>query len=269
MTGEGRRVTVASPAAWWLSDAPLFDGSPPAELRLDADELLEDLFDLLEITDGVLDHELLRAVGVATTVEELLSRPAGAEDLLARLSDSSRTPSSRATLGIYRAISLLPEERWPEPPKRVRVFDGSTSRITDADDAVVVVAPHHAPLIATAGIPGTRRLADILDVRTSDEVVEDFDPTDGNARDVPQVVHTLLPNAPLTYVEHDDLEFEGQSLSWWVTADGAVHAATLDGLARGLAWAGGAWTRRWELAAVLDSAERVSDALVERAFDES
>ena len=41
----------------------------------------------------------------------------------------------------------------------------------------------------------------------------------------------------------------GDDVAWWVDDRGTVHAATTDGLARGLAWAAGDWPARWPVAA--------------------
>jgi hypothetical protein len=43
-----------------------------------------------------------------------------------------------------------------------------------------------------------------------------------------------------------------------------VHAATMDGLARGLAWSAGRWDQRQDVAAVLADPGRVDDVLAER-----
>ena len=45
-----------------------------------------------------------------------------------------------------------------------------------------------------------------------------------------------------------------------------MHAATVDGLARGLAWSDGEWDRRHLLAAVLAEPERVDDLLAEDSW---
>jgi len=51
-----------------------------------------------------------------------------------------------------------------------------------------------------------------------------------------------------------------------VDDDGTVHAATVDGLARGLAWASDQWGRRWALAAVLADPDRLAEVLGEDAW---
>jgi hypothetical protein len=84
---------------------------------------------------------------------------------------------------------------------------------------------------------------------------------------VPDVVGFVLPSAPQRYVEHDDLVVAGRSVEWWVDDVGAVHAATADGLARGLAWAADRWGRRFVVAEVLRDPSVVNQLLAEQAFD--
>jgi hypothetical protein len=56
-------------------------------------------------------------------------------------------------------------------------------------------------------------------------------------------------------------------VEWWVDDVGAVHAATADGLARGLAWAADRWGRRFVVAEVLRDPSVVNQLLAEQAFD--
>jgi hypothetical protein len=84
---------------------------------------------------------------------------------------------------------------------------------------------------------------------------------------VPQVARRVLPSAAETYVEHADLTVAGVACEWWVDDGGIVHASTLEGLARGLAWAADRWEARLLLAAVLAEPDRVEDLLAEAAWD--
>ncbi len=81
----------------------------------------------------------------------------------------------------------------------------------------------------------------------------------GERRTVPVAVAALLPGAPDEWWEHDELLVAGDPVSWWVAGNGDVHAATLDGLARGLAWAAAAWPARWPVAAVLEDESRAGE----------
>jgi hypothetical protein len=91
----------------------------------------------------------------------------------------------------------------------------------------------------------------------------------GVRRPVPAVALRVLgPDAdcPAEYLEHDDLRVAGASVEWWVDETGDVHAATVDGLARGLAWLADRWERRWALAAVLAEPDRLDEVLAEDAW---
>ena len=88
-------------------------------------------------------------------------------------------------------------------------------------------------------------------------------------RAVPAVATDVLgadADLPPGYVEHDDLRVAGVPVQWWVDDEGTVHAATVDGLARGLAWVTDRWERRWALAAVLADPERLADVVAEDAW---
>jgi hypothetical protein len=52
-----------------------------------------------------------------------------------------------------------------------------------------------------------------------------------------------------------------------VDGDGHVHAATADGLARGLAWVAGRWDRRFVVAEALRDPAVVAQLLAEQTFD--
>jgi hypothetical protein len=107
-----------------------------------------------------------------------------------------------------------------------------------------------------------------------DVAAEDLWPDDeGHDRPVPEEAKRALGEAgsalPPTYVEHDDLTVAGTACPWWVAPDGSVHASTLDGLGRGLAWAAGRWDRRWLVAAALAEPGRLAELLAESAWDDA
>jgi hypothetical protein len=76
----------------------------------------------------------------------------------------------------------------------------------------------------------------------------------------------VLPEAPATYHEHDSLTVDGADVPWRY-ADGELHAATVEGLAHGLAWAAGRWQDRHLLAALLISPEETARLLAESDLD--
>jgi hypothetical protein len=84
---------------------------------------------------------------------------------------------------------------------------------------------------------------------------------------VPEVVRLVLSDVAATYVEHGDLAVSGVECDWWVGADDVVYAASVDGLARGLAWAAGRWDLRLLLAAVLAEPDRAEELLAEQSWD--
>jgi hypothetical protein len=94
-----------------------------------------------------------------------------------------------------------------------------------------------------------------------------LDAAAGTVRPVPGSVARVLPDGPRSYVEHDALAVEGVAVDWWVDGDGTVHAATLDGLARGLAWAAGRWSARHVVAEVLADPSRADELAAETAWD--
>jgi len=76
----------------------------------------------------------------------------------------------------------------------------------------------------------------------------------------------LLPGGgPATWCEHDRLVVDGAEVDWWVDEAG-VHACTLDGLARALAWQAGAWPLRFAVAAALADPAAVDELLLDQAF---
>jgi hypothetical protein len=111
-------------------------------------------------------------------------------------------------------------------------------------------------------------LADVLDVSVSSEVVRGRVESSGESRPVPSVAGVLLPAVPAEWFEHETLLVDDVEVSWWVDDDGAVHASTLDGLARGLAWGVDRWDRRWALEAVLADPTRLDEVHAELRLGE-
>lgn len=86
--------------------------------------------------------------------------------------------------------------------------------------------------------------------------------------DVPEPVRVLLgPATPVSYVEHEELYVSDVEVDWCRASDGVVHAATLEGVAAGLAWASGQWPRRFEVAALLEDPSRTEELARDRWFD--
>jgi hypothetical protein len=262
LTVDGRRIEVPSPSAWWLGESPLLDGRCPVEVRLSGDERLAPFFPLARVSP---DREaLLRTLGARTTVEEWLSTPTGVDELLDELADPVVALTSDELITLYRVLARVSEA--PDAPERVRACSGRDTVVVDAGDVLVAVAPHHAAVLGRPYVPGDAALADLLDLGTSDDAACGASALagTGDLRPVPQ----LPVETPDEYREHEALEVSGVEVDWWVTDDGEVHAATVDGLARGLAWAAGCWSRRFELVVRLQHPVPAEAQRVEGYFDE-
>jgi len=265
---DGRGVDVVSPAAWWLREAPVFGGVPPVDLRLPgSDPLLSGLFDEAPTRVSDVDRALLDALGVRRSLTDLLADDDGPEDLLERLSREDRVVGSEQLNVLYGALASLPPERWPPVHTRVRVPDAAASLVVDADDVVVVLSPLHRPLVDRRALPGDARLAELLDVDSSEDLVEGVVESEGIQRAVEPRVLDVVPTSPRTWWEHDDLVVSGRSVDGWVDASGAVHASTMEGLAGALCWAAGRWPLRRDVAAVLSDPSTTDDVLAHLAYE--
>ncbi|WUC83812.1 molecular chaperone Hsp90 [Streptomyces sp. NBC_00536] len=269
---DGTTQSVRSYTAWWLRDHPVLDGRRPAGLRsAGGDPLLAGLYAPADAT-GFEDEQVLRALGVRTSVAALLDEPGGAAELLGRLADPDREVGGHQLHALYGALADLDPEQVTLPDALRAVVDGEVV-VVDAADALVADAPDLLPL--TAGLPllpvAPARAADLAELlqvrRLSDTVAAEVD-APGEEHDVPDSVRVLLgPATPATYVEHEELLAGGVELDWRRTPDGTLHAATLEGVAAGLAWAAGQWPRRFEVAALLEDPSRTAELARDRWFD--
>ncbi|MCX5198654.1 molecular chaperone Hsp90 [Streptomyces sp. NBC_00249] len=269
---DGTTRSVRPYTAWWLRDHPVLDGRRPAGLRAaGGDPLLEGLYTPADAT-GFEDEQVLRALGVRTSVAALLDEPGGAAELLARLADPDREVDGRQLHGLYTALADLDPEQVTLPDELRAVVDGEAV-VVDAADAVIADAPDLLPL--TGGLPllpvapsRAADLAELLQVRRMSDTVPAEVSTPGEEHEVPEPVRVLLgPATPLTYVEHEELIAGGTELDWRRTPDGVLHASTLEGVAAALAWAAGQWPRRFEVAALLEDPSRTAELARDRWFD--
>ncbi|GAA0449818.1 hypothetical protein GCM10009544_10810 [Streptomyces stramineus] len=269
---DGTTESVRPYTAWWLRGHPVLDGRRPAGLRAaGGDPLLAGLYEAADVA-GLVDDQVLRALGVRTSVAALLDEPGGAAELLARLADAERPVGAAQLHALYGALSGLDPDEVTLPDDLRAVVDGEVT-VVDASEALVADAPDLLPL--TAGHPllpvapaRSADLAELLQVRKVSEVFPVVVPAgDGALRQVPAAVRELLPGAPATYVEHEELVVGGTELDWRHGPDGVLHATTLEGVAAGLAWAAGAWARRFEAAALLEDPARSSELAEARWFD--
>ncbi|NJP99962.1 molecular chaperone Hsp90 [Streptomyces zingiberis] len=297
---DGTTETVRPYTAWWLRGHPVLDGRRPAGLRAaGGDPLLAGLYDPADAA-GFEDEQVLRALGVRTTVAALLDEPGGAAELLTRLADPGRSVTPRRLHGLYTALAALdPDEVTLPDELRAVLGSGGEVRVVDAGEALIADAPDllapagHRPLLPVAPARAAD-LAELLQVRRLSEAFPApvADPDAGELRAVPDPVRVLLgPATPESYVEYEELRVigggtgggasgggdgaEGDAgpvgatveVDWRRTPDGVVHAATLEGVAAGLAWAAGQWPRRFEVAALLEDLSRTEELARDRWFD--
>ncbi|MBG7700991.1 molecular chaperone Hsp90 [Streptomyces sp. MC1] len=269
---DGTHEAVRPYTAWWLRGHPVLDGRRPAGLlAAGGDPLLRGLYEEADAT-GFEDEQVLRALGVRTSVGALLDEPGGAAELLDRLADPERPVTPAQLHGLYSALAELEPEQVTLPDELRAVVDGRVE-VVDAGSAVVVDSPDLLPF--TSGVPllpvrpaRAAELAELFQVRRLSESVTGEVHSEGTEHDVPDAVRVLLgPRTPGTYVEHEELVVDGVEIDWRLTDDGVLHAATLEGVAAGLAWAARQWPRRFEVAALLEDPSRTEELARDRWFD--
>ncbi|GHH06708.1 sacsin N-terminal ATP-binding-like domain-containing protein [Streptomyces lanatus] len=269
---DGTHEVVRPYTAWWLRGNPVLDGRRPAGLlAAGGDPLLRGLYDEADAT-GFDDEQVLRALGVRTSVAALLDEPGGAAELLDRLADPERDVTAAQLHALYGALADLDPEQVTLPDELRAVVDGRVE-VVDAGDAVVVDSPDLLPF--TEGVPllpvrpsRAAELAELFQVRRLSESVTGEVTSEGTEHDVPESVRVLLgAQTPGSYVEHEELVVDGIELDWRLTDDGVLHASTLEGVAAGLAWAAGQWPRRFEVAALLEDPSRTAELARDRWFD--
>ncbi|WP_328748310.1 molecular chaperone Hsp90 [Streptomyces sp. NBC_00285] len=269
---DGTHEVVRPYTAWWLRGNPVLDGRRPAGLLASGgDPLLRGLYDEADAT-GFDDEQVLRALGVRTSVAALLEEPGGAAELLDRLADPDRTVTGSQLHALYGALADLDPEQVTLPDELRAVTDGRVE-VVDAADAVVVDSPDLLPF--TQGVPllpvrpsRAAELAELFQVRRLSESVTGSVDSEGTEHDVPESVRVLLgPGTPASYVEHEELVVDGVEIDWRLSNDGVLHASTLEGVAAGLTWAAGQWPRRFEVAALLEDPSRTAELARDRWFD--
>ncbi|TQL21806.1 sacsin N-terminal ATP-binding-like domain-containing protein [Streptomyces sp. SLBN-134] len=269
---DGTHEVVRPYTAWWLRGHPVIGGRRPAGLRAaGGDPLLRGLYDEADAT-GFEDEQVLRALGVRTSVAALLDEPGGAAELLDRLADPGRPVTAAQLHALYGSLAELDPEQVTLPDELRAVVDGRVE-VVDAADAVVVDSPDLLPF--TSGVPllpvrpaRAAELAELFQVRRLSESVTGGVDSEGAEHEVPEPVRVLLgPRTPASYVEHEELVVDGVEIDWRLAGDDVLHAATLEGVAAGLAWAAGQWPRRFEVAALLEDPSRTEELARDRWFD--
>jgi hypothetical protein len=255
---DGSRQTVPAYTVWWLRQHAVIEGRPLSQFCApDADPVLHALLEPLETE---LDLAVVRALGLPRSLAD-----ANPTLLLDRLADPAVHMDPQPLAAVYAAVAAADPDTV-EPPALIRIADGSRTRLVDPVDALVADGPQWLQLGFPALVPGPRSLGDVLGVELASDRY-DVGPLQGGVETpVPDVVALVLPEAPLTYFEHEDLTVAGRSVDWWVDGD-VVHAATADGLARGLAWAADRWDLRFVVAEALRDSSFAAQLIAEQAFD--
>jgi hypothetical protein len=220
---------------WWLARYARLGGHPPPHWRLPGAGGLEGLYDVVPVCDTA--EALLATAGVRAGL--IVTGPADAADLLARLADPARTITPAVVHAAHAALAAADlDPADVEPPARVRAVTGE---VLDADRAVVLDSPWLAAVLPAGGLvsggdPGT--LADLLDLPLASEQVAAELLEAGGGRvvrwaDLVEVVAVCaaaglaVPDGTLQLHEQLRVRYGAaeRSVPFWVTPDGAVHAA--------------------------------------------
>lgn len=260
--GEGGR-RGPSYTAWWLrTRLGLSDRADPAA----APDLVALLPPAPSWVAG-LDAGLRDVLGLVRTWEDLDG--AGWGSVLAGMVGDP--PPLRVMAAAWTALAAAVDLEVDPPLRVVALGPGGALAVTGPDDAVVVDAPMWLQRHDIGGLvlaPGglADALADHLDLDLASERADGVVDAPGEPSEVPEAVRTLLPGCPATWQEHEVLHVDGVQVDWWVSADGAVHAVTLAGLARGLAQSAGSWSRRLAVEAALTDPGSAAAVLAEEVL---
>lgn len=261
-------ATAPSYTAWWLRThaglapaGPFAAGAPGEGSGRDpvVAALLPPAPDLL----AACDVGVQRALGGVATLAEV-DEAAWTALLDAWAVGSAVDPGVAAA--VWRAA------RPDVPPQRVPALVGvGRVAVVRAEDAAVADRPMWWQRTDVAAVvPGSARTAELWDLPLVDELATGEVGRGGEVVDVPVEARALLPDAPGTWVEHDDLTVDGAPVDWWVEGTGrqaVVHAVHVAGLAAGLAQAAGRWAARFAVETVLVDPTRAAEVALDAAWD--
>jgi hypothetical protein len=234
------------------------------------DPLLIGLYDL---APPELDAQVLRALGVRTSVAALLAEPGGADELLARLADPDRTVSRAQLRALWTALADT-ERLHISPPERVRAVVDGVLEVTPAADALILDSPDLLPLLegqplVMVAYELSAQLAEVLDLPLATEEIPGTVESSGVESPVPPIVHEVLAEAPETYFAHESLWVDGKRVPWRYDGERlqVSREAGEAALARGLAWAADRWADRLVVEAVLREPKALATLLAEADLD--
>ncbi|GAB3266022.1 sacsin N-terminal ATP-binding-like domain-containing protein [Kineosporia babensis] len=268
----GRGFDISSYTAWWLR-AELSDGEVLA--APDADPALQALLTPAPEWLAGLDPVAARAVGVVASVDDLDAQ--GLHDVLDRLADPEVELTAAMLLPLLERIAELagsPAVEDLERPQDVRglapeALNGTV--VVPVSEAVIVDSPmylqrHDLGVQVPVAPEQAAALAELLGASVASELAGGEIERDGGAEQpVSEAVRALLPEAPASWYEYESLVVDGVEVDWWVSGT-ELHAATVHGLARALAWSARRWELRDVLATVIAEPDLGPDALIDQIF---
>ncbi|MBO3100702.1 sacsin N-terminal ATP-binding-like domain-containing protein [Cellulomonas fengjieae] len=279
-----RGSTAESYTAWWLRErGPELGGI----FAVDGDGALGGLVepalrDVLPAAPALvrgLDAGVQRALGGVASFAEL-----GAEawvQVLDSLGPAGSPVDARTAVALWRGIAAVAarsDASAARPAARVPALVApARAAVVHADDAAVAEQPMWWQRTDVAAmVPAPDVLADavatLLELPLATELADGrVDEGGAVPHPVPAEVASLVPDAPTTWWEHDELTVDDAPVDWWVTGVGAqavvraVHAA---GLAAGLAQAAGRWPARHAIESVLVAPDRAAELVLGTVLDE-
>lgn len=258
---------------WWLrrrSGLGLDRPFAAPEADPDVHGLLPPAPDLL----AGLDPTVLRALGAVDHADQIPA--ADWEQVLRGVARVGEALPVRWASAVWSALAATAEEH----PVELLPALVATDRVVlvHAEDAAVAPSPMWwqrtdlAAMVPVVGGADPVALAGALDLPLCTELADGTvdDPEDGALAATPDAVRDLLPGAPFSWLEHEDLRVDGAPVDWWVDGEGptaTVHATHLAGLARALAQAAGRWSDRHTAELLLTDPVRAAELAVERVAD--
>ena len=238
----------ALPDAAGLGDGPRAGRRAVAALLGEAPAVVAGLdAEVLGVLGGVADAADLDEAGWA---DVLYALPVVAEPVDVALAvEIWRGLARRAVRDPGFTIDL---ERVSVLPALVDDGHGHPKTVVVPADEVAVATPMWAqhlragPLVVVPPSAASA-MADALDADLATDREAGAVTSVGNVVPTPEAIGAVYPAAPATWVEHEDLLVDGEPVDWWVVepevpgGSATVHAATTDGLVRGLAHVLGPW----------------------------